>query len=64
MRALSDITRLTRALVTTSLAQLAKSSVLRVCSTWVCAGLIVHIMAVLAFPPSAGWSILVSLESL
>lgn len=62
--AFSDITTLTCALVLTCLAQLAKRRVFLDCSTWLCAGLMVQIMAVLAFPPREFCNIRVSFESL
>lgn len=62
--ALSDTTTLTRALVVTSLAQLANRRVFLDCSTWDRAGLIVQIMAVLALPPKEDCSMRVSFESL
>ena len=63
-RALSDMTTLTCALVATSLAQQANRRVFLDCSTWLLAGLMVQIMAVLAFPPREDCNIRVSLESL
>lgn len=62
--ALSDTTTFTWALVTTSLAQLAKKSVFLDCSTWIWAGLMVHMMAVLALPPKEDCNIRVNFESL
>nr|GLL48814.1 hypothetical protein Itr_chr15CG03340 [Ipomoea trifida] len=62
--ALSDITTLTRALVATCLAHVANKRVFLDCSTWVCAGLIVQMMAVLALPPNECCRMRVSLESL
>lgn len=61
---LSETTTLTCALVVTSLAQLAKRSVFLDCSTWIRAGLMVQMMAVLAFPPKEDCNIRVSFESL
>lgn len=61
---LSDITRLTCALVVTSLAQLANKRVFLDCSTWRRAGLNVQMMAVLALPPKEFCSMRVNLESL
>lgn len=61
--ALSDITTLTCALMATCFAQLANRRVFRDCSMWLRAGLIVQMMAVLAFPPKKGCSMRVSLES-
>jgi hypothetical protein len=57
-------TMLMWAVLVTSLARVAKESVLRDCSTWLWAGLIVQIMAVLALPPSECCKIRVSFESL
>lgn len=54
----------TRAVLVTSFALVANESVFRVCSTWLKAGLMVHIIAVRAFPPSEGCNIRVSFESL
>jgi len=48
----------------TSFAQVAKKRVLRDCSTWLSAGLMVQIMAVLAFPPRESCNIRVNFESL
>lgn len=48
----------------TSFALVANARVLRDCSTWLWAGLIVQIIAVLAFPPNECCRILVSFESL
>ena len=62
--ALSDITTLTCALVTTSFAQVANKRVFLDCSIWLLAGLIVQMMAVLALPPNDGCSMRVSFESL
>ena len=62
--ALSDITTLTCALVATSLAQLANKRVFLVCSTWLRAGLMVQMIAVLALPPNEDCSMRVSFESL
>lgn len=62
--AFSDITTLTWALVLTCLAQLAKRSVFLDCSTWLRAGLMVQIIAVLALPPKEFCSMRVSLEFL
>ena len=50
--------------LTTSLALVANARVLRDCSAWLWAGLMVQIIAVLAFPPNECCKILVSLESL
>lgn len=61
---LSDTTTLTCALVVTSLAQLANKSVFLDCSTWLRAGLMVQMMAVLALPPKEDCNIRVSFESL
>lgn len=58
------LTMLTWAVFVTSLAQVAKCRVFRDCSTWLCAGLMVHIIAVLAFPPRESCRIRVSFESL
>ena len=62
--ALSDITTLTCAFVTTSFAQVANRRVFLDCSIWVWAGLIVQIMVVLALPPREDCNIRVSFESL
>jgi hypothetical protein len=48
----------------TSFALVANARVLRDCSTWLWAGLMVQMIAVLAFPPNECCKILVSLESL
>jgi len=61
---LSDITTLTLALVVTSLAQLANKRVFLVCSTWLLAGLMVQMIAVLALPANEDCSMRVSFESL
>ena len=58
------LTIFTWALFVTSFALVANERVFRDCSTWLKAGLIVHIIAVRAFPPSEGCNILVSFESL
>lgn len=62
--AFSVITTFTCALVWTCLAQFAKWSVFLDCSTWVWAGLMVQIIAVLALPPKEVCSMRVSFESL
>lgn len=62
-RAASDRTSLTVALLTTLLARLANLRVLWLSSVWMAAGVMLQMIAVLAFPPSDGWRILVSLES-
>lgn len=54
----------TCALLVTSFALVANESVFLVCSTWLKAGLMVHIIAVRAFPPSDDCKIRVSFESL
>lgn len=54
----------TWALLVTSFALVAKERVFLVCSTWLKAGLMVHKIAVRAFPPSEFCSIRVSFESL
>lgn len=48
----------------TSLALVANERVFLDCSTWLKAGLMVHIIAVRAFPPSEGCNMRVSFESL
>lgn len=57
-------TMFTWALFVTSFALVANESVFLVCSTWLKAGLMVHIIAVRAFPPSEDCNIRVSFESL
>lgn len=57
-------TMFTWALFVTSFARVAKYRVFRDCSTWLIAGLKVHMMAVRAFPPSECCNMRVSLESL
>lgn len=57
-------TMFTWALFVTSFALVANERVFRDCSTWLKAGLIVHMIAVRAFPPSEVCNILVSFESL
>ena len=54
----------TWALLVTSFALVAKERVFLVCSTWLKAGLMVHMIAVRAFPPSEFCSMRVSFESL
>lgn len=58
------LTILTLVVLVTSFALVANDSVLRDCSTWLNAGLKVHIIAVLAFPPSEDCNIRVSFDSL
>lgn len=55
---------LTWALFVTSFARVAKKRVFLDCSTWLEAGLKVHIIAVRALPPSECCSMRVNLESL
>ena len=62
--ALSDMTTLTWAFVTTSFAQLPNNRVFLDCSIWLVAGLSVQMMAVLALPPKDGCNMRVSFESL
>lgn len=62
--AVNSCTMFIFAVLVTSLALVANESVFLVCSTWLKAGLMVHIMAVRAFPPSEDCSIRVSFESL
>jgi hypothetical protein len=57
-------TMFTWALFVTSFARVAKKRVFRDCSTWLSAGLRVHMMAVRAFPPSECCNMRVSFESL
>ena len=58
------LTIFTFAVFVTSFAQVAKNRVFLDCSTCVRAGLIVHMIAVLAFPPKESCKIRVSFESL
>ena len=57
------LTILTFAVFVTSLAHVAKNKVFLDCSTCVRAGLMVQMMAVLAFPPKESCKIRVSFES-
>lgn len=61
---LTTLTMLTFAVFVTSFAQVAKNRVFLDCSTCVRAGLIVQMIAVLAFPPKESCKIRVSFESL
>lgn len=61
---LTILTMLTLAVFVTSFAQVAKNRVFLDCSTCVRAGLIVQMIAVLAFPPKESCKIRVSFESL
>ena len=62
--AASDSTSLTVALLMTRLARQAKRSVLWLSSTCIVAGVMLQMMAVLAFPPREGCRMRVSLLSL
>jgi hypothetical protein len=61
---LATLTILTFAVFVTSFAQVAKNRVFLDCSTCARAGLIVQMIAVLAFPPKESCKIRVSFESL